>query len=143
MNMKTIEAEILEFATAQWGEKDLPAIGLKVGEEAGEVAGALVKIPEGRATLEDLDKEVGDLLIVLSQIAAKRGWTLEQLRAKRFEQIKARALVRDDLPSGIGTVLSTRPLSDEEKAAVEADLMELRNRIIADLKKTPTKESNS
>ena len=92
--MKTTEEEILEFATAQWGAKDLPAIGLKVAEEAGEVAGALVKIPEGRAKWEDLDKEVGDLLIVLSQIAAKRGWTLFQLRAARFEQIKERALGR-------------------------------------------------
>lgn len=94
MTMRTIEAEILEFATAQWGEKTLAAIGLKVGEEAGEIAGALVKIPEGRATDEDLDKEVGDLMIVLSQIAAKRGYTLEAVRAMRFEQIKARAARR-------------------------------------------------
>lgn len=86
----TTENQILKFATEQWGEKDLAGIGLKVGEEAGEVAGALVRIPEGRATFDDLEKEVGDLLIVLSQIAAKRDTTLESLRWKRFEQIKAR-----------------------------------------------------
>ncbi len=57
--MKTFETEILEFATEQWGEKSLDGIGLKVAEESGEVAGALVKIPEGRATFEDLEKEVG------------------------------------------------------------------------------------
>lgn len=45
-----------------------------------------------------------------------------------------RCLVRDDLPSRIGTVLSTRPLSDEEKAAVEADVMEARKQIIAELR---------
>lgn len=88
----TTEIEILQFAEDQWGERTLELIGLKVAEEAGEIAGAIVKIPEGRLTWADLDKEVGDLLIVLSQIAAKRGWTLEQLRTQRFEQIKERAL---------------------------------------------------
>lgn len=85
------EKEILAFASAQWGVKDMAAIGLKVGEEAGEVAGAIVKIPEGRAQLSDLDKELGDILIVLSQLAALRDTTLSALRSKRFEQIKARA----------------------------------------------------
>jgi NTP pyrophosphatase (non-canonical NTP hydrolase) len=91
---KTIEEEILEFANSQWGEKTWEGLGLKLGEEAGEVAGAIVKIPEKRATLEDLDLEVGDTLIVLSQIAARLGTTLEALQAKRFEQIKERASKR-------------------------------------------------
>ena len=90
MNEITTEIEILQFAEDQWGERTLELIGLKVAEEAGEIAAAIVKIPEGRLTWADLDKEVGDILIVLSQIAAKRGWTLEQMRARRFEQIKAR-----------------------------------------------------
>lgn len=89
--MKTTEAEILAFAMEQWGEKDWSGIGLKLGEEAGEIAGALVKIPEGRASLEDLDDEVGDILIVLSQIAARRGTTLLKLREARFQEIKRRA----------------------------------------------------
>lgn len=91
MNEITTEIEILQFAEDQWGERTIELIGLKVAEEAGEIAAAIVKIPEGRLTWADLDKEVGDILIVLSQIAAKRGWTLEQMRARRFEQIKERA----------------------------------------------------
>ena len=92
--MKTTEKEILEFATAQWGEKTMERLANKLAEETGEIAGAVVKIPEGRATDDDLDKELGDALIVLSQFAAKRATTLENLRSRRFEQIKARALRR-------------------------------------------------
>ena len=42
-------------------------------------------------------------------------------------------IVRDDLPSGVGTVLSRRPLSDAEKAEIEIDVIEARKSIIADL----------
>lgn len=88
--MGTKEQIILEFAEGKWGEKTLDRIGLKLAEEAGEVAGALIKIPEGRATTEDLIKEMGDCLIVLSQLAAKHGLTLENICEKRFEEIRKR-----------------------------------------------------
>lgn len=87
----TTEKEILKFATEQWGEKDDAGIGLKLAEETGEVAGALLKIPEGRATEIDLRKEMGDVLIVLSQIAARHDWTLESIRTDRYEQVRQRA----------------------------------------------------
>jgi NTP pyrophosphatase (non-canonical NTP hydrolase) len=86
----TIEQDILDFCESKWGEKDRQRIGLKLAEECGEVAGALIKIPEGRAFESDLDDEIGDCLIVLSQLAAKRGTTLAVLRAKRFHKIKTR-----------------------------------------------------
>ena len=35
---KTEEIEITKFCFEQWGVKDLPAIGLKICEEAGEFA---------------------------------------------------------------------------------------------------------
>lgn len=90
----TTEDDILDFAERNWGSKTLAGIALKLAEETGEIAGACVKIPEGRATVSELDKELGDALIVLSQLAAKRGRTLEDLRAQRFEEIKVRALAR-------------------------------------------------
>jgi NTP pyrophosphatase (non-canonical NTP hydrolase) len=92
--MKTIESEILKFATEQWGEKTLERLAVKLAEETGKIAGAVVKIPELRATAADLDQELGDALIVLSQFAAKRETTLEALQTRRFEQIKARSLKR-------------------------------------------------
>lgn len=87
----TTESTILAFAVSQWGEKTLEGRALKLGEESGEVQGAISKLSENRATESDLDDELGDVLIVLSQIAAMRGTTLDALRAKRFEFIKARA----------------------------------------------------
>jgi NTP pyrophosphatase (non-canonical NTP hydrolase) len=86
----SIEQEILEFAEHHWGCKDLRGVCLKLMEEAGEVAGAVVKIPEGRATEQDLFDEMGDVLIVLSQLAAKHNKTLAELRANRFEHVKER-----------------------------------------------------
>jgi NTP pyrophosphatase (non-canonical NTP hydrolase) len=88
------ERKIRDFCVAQWGDKPMSWIGLKLGEEAGEVAGAIVRLDEKRGTLDDLDKEIGDVLIVLSQLASMRGLTLAQLRDWRFDQIQARAVQR-------------------------------------------------
>lgn len=89
--MKTTEENILDFVVTRWGSRDLDKVALKFAEEAGEVAGAVVKYNEHRCLIDELDAEVGDALIVLSQIAAIRGTTLEALRANRFDTIKARA----------------------------------------------------
>lgn len=92
--MKTPEEIIRDFAFEQWGHKTPREIALKLCEEAGEVAGAAIKKDEGRAKLSDMDDEVGDVLIVLSQYAAQRGTTLDELRKRRFEFIQARASLR-------------------------------------------------
>lgn len=86
-----IENEILEFASTQWGERTDEKVALKACGECGEFAEAVTKIGESRATFEDADKEVGDVLIVLSQWAAKRGVTLAALRGWAFWRIKRRA----------------------------------------------------
>lgn len=89
--MQTTEKAIRDFAFKKWGVKTDKEIALKLCEEAGEVAGAAIKIPEGRAALRDMHDEVGDVLIVLSQYAAQHNCTLEYLRAVRFEAIRIRA----------------------------------------------------
>lgn len=86
-----LETQVTRFAEQQWGAKTLAGCGLKLAEEAGEVAGACVKIPEGRATEEDLKDEIGDVLIVLSQFATKLGVTLQELLERRFQFIQQRA----------------------------------------------------
>ena len=85
------EKRILQFAESQWGVRNIEQVALKACGECGEFAEAVTKIGEGRATYEDADEEVGDILIVLSQWAAKRGTTLEALRSKAFAKIKMRA----------------------------------------------------
>lgn len=89
--MKTTERKIRDFVSKRWGIRSLERVALKFAEEAGEIAGAVVKEQEGRCTLSHLDDEVGDALIVLSQIAAIRGTTLSRLRARRFKAIVKRA----------------------------------------------------
>lgn len=86
----TTEQIILDFAVSKWGEKSMSTLGLKLGEESGEVLGAITKIDEGRATVDDLYGELGDVLIVVSQFAALLGTTIEGIRADRFNVIKLR-----------------------------------------------------
>lgn len=69
----------------------MEGLASKLAEETGEIAGAVVKIPEGRTTAAELDQELGDALIVLAQFAARRHTTLESLLNHRFAQIKERA----------------------------------------------------
>lgn len=87
----TIE-QIIEQALAQrFPDADtMKDIGLKLGEESGEVQGAIVKLPEGRKTEQDLKDEIGDVLICLSRLAAKLGMTLDELRIARWRNIEHR-----------------------------------------------------
>lgn len=87
----TIEKEILTFAQSEWGISKLEKIALKLGEEAGEVQAAIHKLSEDRSTLKLVDDEIGDVLVVLSQLAALRNTTLDELREKRFAFIKQRS----------------------------------------------------
>lgn len=86
-----LETQVTRFAEQQWGVKTLDGCLFKLAEEFGEVAGACVKIPEGRATEEDLKDELGDVLIVLSQFATKLDVTLQELLERRFQFIQQRA----------------------------------------------------
>lgn len=93
------EAYISAFADSQWGPRTLEDVGLKLSEESGEVSGAIIKIAEGRATVQDLRDEIGDVMIVLSQMAARLGSTLEDLRNERFEKIRHRASQKLNKPN--------------------------------------------
>jgi NTP pyrophosphatase (non-canonical NTP hydrolase) len=87
-----VEMEILDWVESKVGPRSIDKIGLKIGEESGEVIGEIVRLCEGRkdASFDKLDKEIGDLLIVVSQLAARRGKTLEQIRRERFEEVRER-----------------------------------------------------
>lgn len=87
---ETLEAEIFRFVTDQWGEKSGLDIGLKLSEETGEVCGAIVRVNQDRGTVDQIADELGDALIVASQLAFLLGGTIEQIRADRWEQVKSR-----------------------------------------------------
>lgn len=73
-----------------WVPCSADAFAMKVGEEAGEVLGAVTKVAEHRASLDDLRGEMGDVLVALSCLAAWHGWTLDELRSSRFEEVQRR-----------------------------------------------------
>ena len=85
------EQIILEFIENEFGTRMLWAIGLKLGEESGEVLREIIKLEDETFTQIHLADEVGDVLVVLSQIAAIMDTTLEDLRDRRFKFIMQRA----------------------------------------------------
>lgn len=91
----TFEEILTEWREARWPKPGGPDTedawdAMKVGGEAGEVMEAVTKIAEGRATLGSLADEIGDVLIACSVLAGRHGWTLDELRADRWEEVQLR-----------------------------------------------------
>jgi NTP pyrophosphatase (non-canonical NTP hydrolase) len=87
----------LEERICEWHELRLPTMypggvaddvrmAAKLAEETGEVCDAVIKIEEGRRTLDDLAGEIGDVLLCLSVLAGRHGWTLEELLRAKVDQ---------------------------------------------------------
>ena len=85
------EQTISEWHDKKWPEKDDRHVAAKLAEETGEVCGALIKLVEGRRSIDDVKDEIGDVLIVLSVLAGRHGWTLEGLRTRRFIEVSHRS----------------------------------------------------
>lgn len=87
----TIEAALSVWHDAKWPDKgDDRLVTNKLAEEAGEVCGAATKMAEGRATIEALADEMGDVLICLAVLAGRYEWTLPQLLRRRALGVLAR-----------------------------------------------------
>lgn len=122
----TSEQEILNLAELLWGPRTVDQIAMKLAEEAGEVCGSIIKMAEGRETIADLAEEVGDVLFVVSQMAAKLGTTTQALLAVACVKNAAKMAPNgvspglsgekrpSDDPSGLQT-LQTAPLSAHER----------------------------
>lgn len=85
-----LEQGIRHTLNKKWGEKSAVQWASKLSEECGEVCGAINKIPEGRATPQDVRDEIGDVLIVLSAMADHYNTSLEHLRTARWRTIAHR-----------------------------------------------------
>lgn len=75
-------AQIRAHGINQFGEKTLTAHALKLSEECGEVAGAVIRHSErrdGRGWLSELEHEVGDVLVTVAQVCAASGISMEQV----------------------------------------------------------------
>lgn len=85
-----VEPLIALWHDDKWPDKDDRIVAAKLAEEAGEVCGAAIKFAEGRRTEAHLADEIGDVLIVLSTLAGRHGWTLDDLRVRRLREVLAR-----------------------------------------------------
>lgn len=72
------------------GWLDVLLKGAKLGEEAGEVIGALFKFSRGQDTVEHVAKEVGDVIIVLAGICDLLGIDLDDAIRSTWEHTKDR-----------------------------------------------------
>lgn len=78
---------------AQWADARNLILGstsqaqfLKLSEELGEVAACIAK----QLPLEELKKEIGDMLVVLTIIAAQNNLSIEECAYAAYEKIKDR-----------------------------------------------------
>lgn len=82
--------ELLSWHFRSFGPVDTYQILAKLTEEVGEVAGAITKLDEGRKTLADVQDEIGDVLVCLTILAARYGWSLSDLLTHRAAEVMAR-----------------------------------------------------
>lgn len=59
---------------------------LKLGEEAGEVQGAVIKMSEGRKDLDDLRQETAQLVLCTMALAESCGFDLWEAVAEEYER---------------------------------------------------------
>lgn len=74
----------------------------KVGEEAGEVIGALIKRGLARADIDDLVAELGDVFLSALGAADQLGLKASAVIAQRWQTVAARADVGDPATAGHG-----------------------------------------
>lgn len=85
------QAQTLAWVRERWPDRTDPMWrALKLGEEAGEVQGAVVKMGEGRATLADLMTETAQLVICAMALAESAGFDLQLAIAAEWQRCGVR-----------------------------------------------------
>ena len=77
----------------QFGDKSLVQRGLKLGEEAGEVQGAIIRHDEqrdGRGWEPEIEAELGQLLIVIAATCHKLDLSMAQIATAAEEAFLSR-----------------------------------------------------
>lgn len=83
------QADVFEWARDRWPDRVTPVWrALKLGEEAGEVQGAVVKMTEGRKSLDDLAQETAQLVICAMALAESAGFNLDAAVAAEWERCR-------------------------------------------------------
>lgn len=85
MTMPT-QADVLAWRAKRDLRTDIDGCALKLGEEAGEVLGALIKMGEGRKTINDLRMEVAQTVICAMGVAEAAGFDVFDAVADEWER---------------------------------------------------------
>lgn len=101
------QRQALAFVAGRWPQAvDVRSRALKLAEEAGEVIGAVVKIGEGRRTLDDLATELAQLNLCAMALAEAAGIDLEAATATEYARALApRAPTDADLDALAGALV--------------------------------------
>ena len=87
----TLAEDVAAQHARLWGDAPTERVALKVAEEAGEIAGAIVKLSEGRRSVADVVHELGDLAYALEALAARFGTSLAVVEAEALGRNAERA----------------------------------------------------
>lgn len=103
--MKGNEKAISDLASELYGASELDRIGLKLGEESGEVQGAIMRFIEGRETnLNKIADEIGDTLFVLNQLCHRIGVSMNDCEQMAIQKNLAKLpITKDDCDKCEGT----------------------------------------
>lgn len=102
-----VQADVQEWESRQPWAGDPPAIvALGLGEEAGEVQRAVLKMHQGiRGTreewIEEARKECGDVFIKLCAVASSLGFDLGSAISERWDNVRQRNWTADKIGHGI------------------------------------------
>lgn len=81
------QTAVLAFIEQRWPELVTPIWrAAKLGEEVGEVLGAVIKIDEGRKTLADLEMECAQVVLCTMALAESVGFDLWSAVEAEYER---------------------------------------------------------
>lgn len=92
------QEKVMAWVRRQGFSETIEARTMKLAEEAGEVVGAVVKIPEGRKTMDDLAQELAQLVICAMGVAQAADMELWHAVEEEWERM---GLIRDHAWVGV------------------------------------------
>lgn len=81
------QRDAFEYVRERWPwATDAQSRALKLGEEAGEVQGAVIKMGEGRKTIDDLRMELAQLVLCAMALAESAGFDLQEALGAEYQR---------------------------------------------------------
>lgn len=89
-NLRDLQREVGDWHREVYANATLAMIGLKLGEEAGEVCGAVDRMIYQGGWRDQLADEMGDVVIMLAALCARLGIDFDHAVSYRWEEVRHR-----------------------------------------------------